>query len=548
MRNYVMSRRAAPAWLVLAGSLLCVWLGWHLADRNAETAQRQRFDAEAKAIAAAVETRIEIYQQSLRAAAAFLGATGGATREAWRAYVNRLEIDRHYPGIQGFGYTTRIRADEVGRHEEAIRAEGFPEYRVWPNGDREPLSSIVLLEPFDWRNQRAFGFDMMSEPIRRAAMEMARDTGEPATTAKVVLVQETETDRQAGFLVYVPVYGGDRMPEGMTARRDALEGWVYAPFRAGDLMAGIREAPARGIKVDAHDGRTATDESLLHEGEPRGGSALPARFETEIGIDVGSRRWTLAFRSLPAFEAGIDRQKQTLVLFGGLGISILLFATAAALGARRATLETAHRATQRSLREKEVLLREVHHRVKNSLQIVIGMLAMQGRKSPEPTVRQAMDEAAVRVRAIAQIHERLYVGDDVTSVDFSAYLRALCDDLAASAPDYALRIQAEPIDLPTDKAIPLGLILVELVTNAIKHAAAPDHRKAIDVRFRRVEGGAIELQVRDHGIGLPAGFSLERAGPSLGTRVIQAFALQLDAEALAEDAEPGARWRIRLPA
>ncbi|UEM21634.1 PAS domain-containing protein [Skermanella mucosa] len=203
---------------------------------------------------------------------------------------------------------------------------------------------------------------------------------------------------------------------------------------------------------------------------------------------------------------------------------------------------------------QELLLREVNHRVKNSLQLVNSLLGMQGRQSDDPATRRRFEEAAGRVRAISHLHERLYRGADVERVDFDVYLRSLCEDLSATAPEFNIRVDADPVLLPTDSAVPLGLIVTELVTNAIKHSNPSDGSRVIEVRFGpaaggdpELSGGDLELVVRDHGVGLPPGFNPDRGGGGLGMRVIKGLSLQLQASLRTEDAGPGSRWILRIP-
>ncbi|WGR90817.1 CHASE domain-containing protein (plasmid) [Bradyrhizobium sp. ISRA435] len=167
-------------------------------------------------------------------------ATGNrVTREEWRTYVNTLAIDRDYPGIQGVGFAKHIAAQQRHAHVLAVRSEGFPDYQIKPGGDRDEYTSIVYLEPFDWRNRRAFGFDMFTEPVRRQAMIRARDTGAPSISGKVTLVQETDQGVQNGVLMYLPVYQTAVPPATVEERKAGLVGYVYAPFRMRDLMQGI---------------------------------------------------------------------------------------------------------------------------------------------------------------------------------------------------------------------------------------------------------------------------------------------------------------------
>jgi CHASE1-domain containing sensor protein len=160
----------------------------------------------------------------LRGGVSVFDTWGAVTRDEWHAYVGGLRIAENYPGIQGIGFAQIVAAPEKEAHIARVRAQGFPSYVIRPDGDRPVYSAIIYLEPFDWRNQRAFGFDMLSEPVRRSAMERARDTGQAAVSGKVVLVQETETDTQAGFLMYVPVYRGGGVPATIEARRNDLIG------------------------------------------------------------------------------------------------------------------------------------------------------------------------------------------------------------------------------------------------------------------------------------------------------------------------------------
>lgn len=139
----------------------------------------------------------------------------------------------------------------AGRFAHADAASAFPayvHYRVWPpTPARDEHYSIVFLEPFGWRNQRAFGYDMFSDRTRRAAMIQARDTGLPAASGHLTLVRETATDRQDGFLIYVPVYRPHAATATPAQRRAALVGFVYAPFRVNDLFRAAFAASAIAI-------------------------------------------------------------------------------------------------------------------------------------------------------------------------------------------------------------------------------------------------------------------------------------------------------------
>src|SRR5262249_5585884 len=128
-----------------------------------------------------------------------------------------------------------------------------------------PQSAIVFLEPLDERNRRALGFDMMSEPTRRRAMERARDEGVPALSGKVVLVQDSRLGiRPAGSLLYLPVYTTPTAPTSLEARRSSLLGFVYSPFRAEDFFASALVSAPGGAKVEVFDGDSLAPDTLLY--------------------------------------------------------------------------------------------------------------------------------------------------------------------------------------------------------------------------------------------------------------------------------------------
>jgi two-component sensor histidine kinase len=201
------------------------------------------------------------------------------------------------------------------------------------------------------------------------------------------------------------------------------------------------------------------------------------------------------------------------------------------------------------VREREVLLKEVHHRVKNNLQVISSLINMQMRSLGTDVERDALVECRTRVRAIALIHEKLYQSQDHARVPFSEYAGGLAEDVfhatRISPEKVSLELAVEDVALAVDKAIPCGLILNELITNALKHAF-PDGRSG-RVRVELVPFGAngLRLVVRDDGVGLPAGLDVHRPS-SLGLQLVQMLAKQLHA-ALEVEAAEGTHVRLTVP-
>lgn len=182
-----------------------------------------------------------------------------------------------------------------------------------------------------------------------------------------------------------------------------------------------------------------------------------------------------------------------------------------------------------SLREKELLLKEVHHRVKNNLQVISSLLNLQAQELRDPLMVRFFHESQGRVRSLALIHEQLYRSQDLSQIDFAAYVQELVERLAQGTGDIAARIRfqygLQPSQLPLDLAIPCGMIVNELVSNALEHAFPDGRSGTIRIEFRGDAAG-YELTVADDGVGLPEGLLAGKPG-SLGLKVVQALTRQI---------------------
>ena len=184
-----------------------------------------------------------------------------------------------------------------------------------------------------------------------------------------------------------------------------------------------------------------------------------------------------------------------------------------------------------ALREKDTLLRELYHRVKNNLQVISSMLNLQLRTLPEAAARTALQESADRVRAMALVHEKLYQSKNLSSIALNDYIDDLCRQLgnAAGADQRGISLNAvaEPVDVGLQLAIPLGLVLNELLANSLRHAFPDGRRGSITVRLEHQADGSLLLCVADDGVGMPPGMS-PATTRSLGLKLVHALATQLD--------------------
>lgn len=201
---------------------------------------------------------------------------------------------------------------------------------------------------------------------------------------------------------------------------------------------------------------------------------------------------------------------------------------------------------QKALDHADLLTREMSHRVKNSLTSVVGLLRVQARSSELGDVKYALENAAMRVASIAEVHNHLWRGSQVGFVDLSDFVGHLCANLQSSAPEHTLQYYCDPVVISADKAIPLGLLVNELVTNAIKYAYV-DGPGVIRVDAREIDGHLL-VEISDEGLGLPDGFDIDQPRTSLGFRVIKGLVRQLMGELnVSRNIPRGALFTIKFP-
>ncbi len=321
-------RRAVTCGVFLCGLSASLLAGWQVKHAIQEDAIR-RFASVCDAITAKIEQRLTAYAVLLQGGQGLFAASVSVERDEWRTYLETIKANQTVPGFEGIGVSLLIAPEDLAAHEAAVRAEGFPAYQVTPAGPREVYSSIIYLEPFQGRNLLAFGYDMFSEPVRREAMERARDTALPALSGKVTLVQEEGAEHtQAGALMYVPVYRNGVPVDTVAERRAALFGWVYSPYRMEDLMRDtIPDWSLQGRSfVDLHiyDGQVADESRLLFDSQPEGLDHGRQTFLSEQRtVDFHGHCWLLAFNGSQA-AGQISYAPAWLTATGGLIISGLL--------------------------------------------------------------------------------------------------------------------------------------------------------------------------------------------------------------------------------
>ncbi|HMW06800.1 MAG TPA: CHASE domain-containing protein [Leptospiraceae bacterium] len=315
-------------WILLTifFSLTCI-VSYFLRESSIST-NALEFSFLCNEIKSKIITRLESQAQILRDGAAYLQSRDSISRKDWKTYIDESEAIQSLPGILGVGVTILIPKTKLQEHIESVRREGFPNYKVFPEGEREIYSSIIYLEPFVGRNLRAFGYDMYSENIRRKALEFSRDYHTPGLTGKVILVQETNEDVQPGTLLMYPFYKKNMPIATIEERRKAIQGWVYSPYRMKDLLEGIlsNQNSGENLRLEIFESEEIKQGNLLYDS----GNIPQQNFNLKISqkvipISIFGSTWSLRFTDLRPKANFFYFNRSYIVFISGVIVSFLLF-------------------------------------------------------------------------------------------------------------------------------------------------------------------------------------------------------------------------------
>jgi PAS domain S-box-containing protein len=335
MHPAFLRRPLAGALLALAVGLSVTAVAWFQARQAGQKHAQEQFASKATDVARGFASRFARYESLLRMGAALSALRGETTRTEWSRFAESTDAGQRYPGMRALGLAAHLQQGEVLAHERRMRAQGLPGYRVWrASGSAGYLAPVISSEPTA-DNRGALGFDMASESVRRSALDLARDTGQPALSGKVTLVYDAPGQDRAGFLVYAPVYRAG-LPRGtVQRRRQAIEGYVFAAFRMHEAIVPLLGEASDALDVGVYDRAQPEAADLLFDTSLLRAPAArhaDARFFLDVPVELGQTVWTLRFRSLPAFEAQAASALPHVVAGTGMALSLLLaalgFATA----------------------------------------------------------------------------------------------------------------------------------------------------------------------------------------------------------------------------
>ncbi|HXH26254.1 MAG TPA: CHASE domain-containing protein [Vicinamibacterales bacterium] len=587
-------RLSLQAWIphaVLAVALSLTFAATTYVVQSVQARDGLRFRAAADETRQRIEIRLSSHIELLRAGAALFGSSANLTGDEFRAFVRSLHVDERYPGVRAIGFAVRASRSQLGAVEAQLALVADAPVRVWPEGARNPYVIVALLEPLDAETRDILGFDLTSDPVLRAALDRARETGEP--TASGLLTQPAPPDDGPGFAIVLPVFrrGAGTAFDGPP---EPPIGYVFSLYEVGALLEGIlADRPLETVDVAVYDGPAPAAPARLYASWPhdpsRGG-----RGEEIQGLQVAGRPWTVVFVPGPDFRPSFPWLAPVTFL-GGVLLSFAFFgvtfvqlrawshvrASEEALRRSEARLRDvverereARAEAQAANRAKDQFLATLSHELRTPLNAMLGWLSLLDSDRLPPGRRaHALEVIRRNANAQARLIEDLLDVSRILTGRFRVELRpvqvgpiaaSVAAGLSPSAQAKGVRLHASIQDgIPNVLGDPVRLqqVIWNLLSNAIKFTPAGGD-VYLDVRARPPH---VELQVRDTGIGISPEFlphvferfrqadgSAQRThgGVGLGLAIVRHL-VELHGgtiEALSEGVNRGARFVVRLPA
>ncbi|MET0357068.1 MAG: CHASE domain-containing protein [Cellvibrio sp.] len=353
--------------LLLVLLLLTIFISLTLRSQSKQFVQAA-FQQQADDLVQSIQLKMRDYEQILLGTKGLYEASQSVEREEFHRYINSFELAGKYPGIQLIGFSEWIKPGELDDAIKRVRADGFPQFTIRPQGERDSYTMIIYAEPFAGRNLAAFGFDMFSEPVRRKAMVAAVDSNHAILSSKVTLVQENQGAVQSGALLYLPIYKKDMSLENVRDRWNALEGFVYAAFRMGDLMSSISPQRSKYINYVVYAGESANTTQELYNSNASDAEKFSPAFVENRQITLFGQPWFLHITTNEHFEKHYNSRASVVAFMMGLVISFLLCVMFYVLASQRQRALLIAEEMTADVREKNLQLKNNQERFELALE------------------------------------------------------------------------------------------------------------------------------------------------------------------------------------
>jgi CHASE1-domain containing sensor protein len=483
MRNNPIRNRlsSAAVFLVVAcASLVTAWFSYV----SVQDAARIKFTSTADDALNRIESSLDLDLSLLVSTRAFFRLRGADISSLqFRQFFEALDIDRKFPGLRGIGYLRMVRTgDEDAAERDIVKAHGV-ERGIYPDTDQEWRAPIILFEPLEGDNLAAIGYDMFTDPLRRSAIEDALRSGEQRASARLQLGQPMSNDRTyPGFVVFSPLAD----PSSGGAEQDSASvGLLYAAFRAENLFnTALGKAPLLPVSVEIYDSAIGPD-ALLFRSEVKPDDTLGQALTVTRESKVAGRTWYLLFRPTALFAPPTSDLGAILIGLGGLLLAAMI-AMVVRLQGHAMEAETALRVTsEKALIERDLLLQEMKHRIKNSIARILAMARQTAANTP--SVADFTDAFAARLQAMAASQDML-TRSKWQKADLAELLRTELDQVFGQGID-KVRLSGPAVELNENATQALGLTFHELATNALKYGDTGNAAGSLSVAWAIIGAG-----------------------------------------------------------
>lgn len=283
------------------------------------------FQEKVKELKKTLQVRMKEQEQILLGAAGLFAASTSVEREEFEKYIAQLNLDKNLSGHLGVGYSAWVKPADLTAAIDAVRAEGYPQFNIFPvHPLRANYSMVVYIEPFVGRNLAAFGYDMYTETVRRTAINYAVEKNLASLSARVTLLQENDGAVQAGMLMYLPIYKKNHPLNTSDERWQALQGFVYSPFRMNDFMEGIFSAENSSLAFKVYSGVVRSRDKLFYNSSEHVDFSQ-SEFHQLDKLELYGQIWSLEIFNTPLLIAERKSHLVNIVLVVGIILSLLLF-------------------------------------------------------------------------------------------------------------------------------------------------------------------------------------------------------------------------------
>lgn len=303
----------AVAMLALIMPLGLTFYAWKITSENVLAQQRTEFEAIALENQNALKHRIDSYEHALLGGIAYFLGSKSVERDEWRSYVNTINIRSNFPGVGGVGFIKHLTKDAVPEFLEETRKDGAPDFNIHPETEGRPYYVIKYIEP-ETENNKAIGLNIGFEDNRTEAANLSRDSGKPAITKKIILVQDAQ--KTPGFLLLHPLYHKGTNPGTTEERREAHEGWIYAPFIAKEFLHELTKSQGVLLNIRVYDGDKESADNLIYSsGGDIGNDHL---FTVRKQLNIMQQKWLVVWTSTGDYEKKERSDEPLFVMVGGL--------------------------------------------------------------------------------------------------------------------------------------------------------------------------------------------------------------------------------------